>query len=169
MKKRENLLRFIAVGVIFCAVCLIYVGRLIYLQVAGQDYYTMAQPTTYVTRRVPIQAIRGEIYDRNGVALVTNEYTYDLQLDYGSFPGSESEKNAMVLDLLEAAERHGAEAQGYGSMPVTADATSQGVIVSFRGISLPPAVRGSGVLRLWWTVCTLTGAPKMMRIPPRLW
>ena len=133
MKKRENLLRFIAVGVIFCAVCLIYVGRLIYLQVAGQDYYTMAQPTTYVTRRVPIQAIRGEIYDRNGVALVTNEYTYDLQLDYGSFPGSESEKNAMVLDLLEAAERHGAEAQGYGSMPVTADATSQGVIVSFRG------------------------------------
>ena len=117
MKKRENLLRFMAVGVLFCAICMVYVGRLIYLQVAGQDYYTMSQPTTYVTRKVPIQAIRGEIYDRNGTPLVTNQYTYDLQLEYGSFPDRESEKNAMLLGLLEASVRHGAEATEYGSLP----------------------------------------------------
>lgn len=133
MKKRENLLRFVAVGVLFCAVCMVYVGRLIYLQVAGQDYYTMSQPTTYVTRKVPIQAIRGEIYDRNGTALVTNQYTYDLQLEYGSFPDSESEKNAMLLGLLEASVRHGAEANACGSLPFVLHPTAEGLTVSFRG------------------------------------
>ena len=135
MKKRENLLRFVAVGVLFCAVCVIYIGRLIYLQVAGQDYYTMSlgQPTTYVTRRVPIQAIRGEIYDRNGEALVTNLYSYDLQLEYSSFPDTEAEKNTMLLGLAEAGERHDEEQTPLGSLPVQVDATSEGLLVSFRG------------------------------------
>ena len=44
MKKRDNLLRYMTVGILFCVVCVVYVGRLIYLQVAGQDYYTMSQP-----------------------------------------------------------------------------------------------------------------------------
>ncbi|MBQ8641306.1 MAG: hypothetical protein IJ480_03740 [Clostridia bacterium] len=132
MKKRENLLRFMVVGVLFCAVCMVYVGRLIYLQVAGQDYYTMSQPKTYVTRTVPIQACRGEIYDRNGTALVTNRYTYDLQLDYGSFPAAESERNGMILGLLEAAERHEAQPSEYGSLPFEISETGNGLLVSFR-------------------------------------
>ncbi len=132
MKKRENQLRFLAVGVLFCAVCMVYVGRLIYLQVAGQDYYTMAQPTTYITRTVPIQACRGEIYDRNGVPLVTNRYTYDLQLEYSTFPKAESEKNEMVLGLLAAGERHGAAAVDIASLPFTIAGAGGGVTVSFR-------------------------------------
>ena len=122
-------MRFMAVGVFFCAVCLMFVGRLIYLQVAGQDYYTMSQPTTYITRRVPIQAVRGEIYDRYGTPLVTNRYTYDLQLEYASFPKGETEKNAMLTGLLAAGERHGAEPVTTGALPLTAEATSEGLLV----------------------------------------
>ncbi len=132
MKKREYHLRFFAVGILFCAVCMVYVGRLIYLQVAGQDYYTMAQPTTYVTRTVPIQACRGEIYDRNGVALVTNRYTYELQLDYSSFPKSEADRNEMVLGLLDAGVRHGVEPVGLSSLPFEIDEAGGGLVVSFR-------------------------------------
>ena len=119
MKKRENRLRFTIVGILFAAVCMVYTGRLIYLQVAGQDYYTMSQPTTYVTRQVPIQAVRGEIYDRYGKPLVTNRYTYDLQLEYSSFPKGEAEKNAMVTGLLAARERHGEEPAAAGALPTT--------------------------------------------------
>ena len=122
-----------AVGILFCAVCLVYVGRLIFLQVAGQDYYTQTPQISYVTRTVPIQACRGEIYDKNGVPLVTNRYSYDLQLDYASFPTAESEKNAMVLGLLQASVRHGCEPVEPGALPVTAEAASDGLILSFRG------------------------------------
>jgi len=106
MNKKENLIRFFAVGFIFCAVCLIYLGRLIYLQIAGQDYYTQYPPTVYYTRTVPIQAHRGEIFDRNGVPLVTNAYSYTLQLDYGSFPAAETDRNNLLLTICNAAEQH---------------------------------------------------------------
>ncbi|MBQ7922593.1 MAG: hypothetical protein IJ325_08465 [Clostridia bacterium] len=107
MNKKEHLIRFFAVGFIFCAVCLIYLGRLVYLQVAGQDYYATTPPPTYYTRTVPIQAHRGEIYDRNGVPLVTNAYSYTLQLDYGSFPKTESARNELLLTIFSASEQHG--------------------------------------------------------------
>lgn len=132
MKKRQNLIRYFTVGILFCAVCLVYLGRLVYLQVAGQDYYTQTPPVSYVTRTVPIQACRGEIYDRNGTALVTNHYTYDLQLDYGSFPKAETDRNALVFSLLEAAERHGAAPTDMGSLPFTIDTAMGGITVSFR-------------------------------------
>ena len=107
MNKKEHLIRFFAVGFIFCAVCLVYLGRLIYLQIAGQDYYVTTPPTVYYTRTVPIQAHRGEIYDRNGVPLVVNAYSHTLQLDYGSFPTTESGRNELLLTIFRAAEDHG--------------------------------------------------------------
>ena len=39
-KKRDHLERYIALGVFFAAVCLIFIARLINIQIAGQDYYT---------------------------------------------------------------------------------------------------------------------------------
>ena len=101
MKKKEHLIRYFALGILFCAFCVLYTGRLLYLQVAGQDYYTMATPTVYYTRTEPIQAFRGEIYDRNGTPLVTNQYTYNLQLDYGSFPKKEADKKAAAKKAKE--------------------------------------------------------------------
>ncbi len=101
MKKKEHLIRYFALGVLFCAFCVLYTGRLLYLQVAGQDYYTMATPTVYYTRTEPIQAFRGEIYDRNGTPLVTNTYTYTLQLDYGSFPDKNADENEVLCRAME--------------------------------------------------------------------
>ena len=106
-KKQEFIIRSIAVAVLFIVLCAVYTGRLIYLQVSGQDYYTMTRQNEYKTRTVPIKAQRGEIFDRNGKPLVTNEYTYDLQLDCASMPASVEEKNELLLTLVRSAVEYG--------------------------------------------------------------
>jgi len=106
-KRNEFIARSIAAAVLFIAMCVIYTGRLVYLQVSGQDYYTMARRTDYVTRTVTLKAQRGEIFDRNGKPLVTNQYAYDLQLDYASMPSGAAEKNEILLAILRSAERYG--------------------------------------------------------------
>ena len=65
-----------------CAVtfifCLLF-GRLAYLQINSYSYlqnYALDQ----WTRDLPIRANRGEIYDRNGVILATNQTSYDIYL-----------------------------------------------------------------------------------------
>lgn len=100
MKKREYLTRYVALAVVFVLVCLFYVGKLINYQVAGQDYYTMTQAGRTYTRTRPIQALRGQIYDANGKPLVTNKYSYSVNLDAGSIPRNNTEKNNFLLGLL---------------------------------------------------------------------
>ena len=70
------------IALIFCLICVIYLGRLFYIQISGRD--NDRQGGT-VTRTVTVQAVRGEIYDRNGTPLVVNRYTYDLTLPYDHF------------------------------------------------------------------------------------
>lgn len=70
--------RFVVGGIIL-TILLIYIVRLFYLQViAGDDYVTIAQDNAFLTR-INYPA-RGEIYDRNGQLLVTNEPAYDLMV-----------------------------------------------------------------------------------------
>lgn len=105
MKKQDNIVRLFAIGAIYLIIAAVYVGRLLYLQVSGQDYYTMSTPTAEYSRNVVIQAQRGEIYDRNGVPIVTNKYTYNLCLDYASKPKSAYELNEMLIDIRTIAGR----------------------------------------------------------------
>ncbi|MBR3998429.1 MAG: hypothetical protein IKI93_08820, partial [Clostridia bacterium] len=107
MKKQDNIGRLFAIGVIYLLIAAVYIVRLLYLQVSGQDYYTMSTPPAEYTRTVKIQAQRGEIYDRNGVPLVTNDYSYDLCLDYASKPSSGIELNEMLIDIRTIAARSG--------------------------------------------------------------
>lgn len=109
MNRRQHLARYIALCALFIAVCLIYIGRLVDLQIAGQDYYTISGSGQTVERIVPIQALRGQIYDTNGVPLVTNEYSYDINLDAASLPIANSEKNPLLLSILENISAGGGE------------------------------------------------------------
>ena len=98
--KRTHLWRFMLVAVVFCLACVIYLGRLFYIQISGRDDRYAGETTT---RTVTIQAVRGEIYDRNGTALVSNRYTYDLALVYGSFSALDTRtENDTLLSILEA-------------------------------------------------------------------
>ena len=106
-KEKSGIARYIALGAIFVAVSLIYIFRLINLQVAGQDYYSMTTPIRQRTRTVRIQAMRGEIFDRNGKPLVTNDYSWEVRFDYGSFPRNSAGRNDTVLSTLKIAEERG--------------------------------------------------------------
>lgn len=107
MKKRNFFLRYACLGVLFLLSCIIFMTRLVSLQIAGQDYYTMASSTEHTIRTEVIQALRGSIYDRNGKMLVTNAYAYDVNLDAASMPKTNDGKNKLILSVISDAEYMG--------------------------------------------------------------
>lgn len=103
--KSRHTLRPLVIVAAFCLICVIYLGRLFHIQIAGKtDLYN----TGNTTRTETIRAVRGEIYDRNGKPLVKNRYTYDLTLTYASFAELDNKtanKTALFL-LTECAKEN---------------------------------------------------------------
>ncbi len=98
--------RYIAVAAVFCVVCLVYIGRMFYVQIIARKNY-LGDAGKYTTEYRVIQAVRGEIYDRNGVKLVGNHYTYRFVLDYASLPRGKANENDVLLSVLGAMEQYG--------------------------------------------------------------
>ena len=86
--------------VLFAVVCLVYAARLINVQIAGRDYYPLVSDDTY-KRTVKIQAQRGEVFDRNGVPLIKNSYSYDIVLDRGTLPRSNAAENEALIKIYQ--------------------------------------------------------------------
>jgi len=126
--KNNNLWRLFAIGAMVCVVAVVYIGRLLFLQVSGQDYYSMSTPTVLKTRKVTVQAQRGEIYDRNGKPLVVNDYTYDISIDYATKPTGK-ELNDMLLDLMTVAKKVDSQLITPKSS-LTVDVTDVGLVFS---------------------------------------
>ena len=104
-EKKSHQWRFMTLAIIFCVICMIYLGRLFYIQISGRsDSYDKG--TT--VRRVTVQAVRGEIYDRNGNALVSNRYTYDLVLSHAAFNATNNLRsvNSACLQMLEGLRKN---------------------------------------------------------------
>lgn len=108
LRERKNpILRYMLVVSVFCLVCVIYLGRLFYIQISGREN---TYDTGTTTRVVTVQAARGEIYDRNGNALVTNRFSYDLTLSYSVLASSGlKNSNQVCLSLLGALEETDAQ------------------------------------------------------------
>ncbi len=104
--KKRYIFRYMLIALIFCTVCVIYLGRLFYVQIAGRESVFDTGTTTV---KVKVMAARGEILDRNGKPLVTNKYTYDLSLSYSSLAVvGASRANVTYMRLLEALDVCGA-------------------------------------------------------------
>ena len=84
--------RFVIAG-LFVVILLIYTCRLFYLQVIEEKYKAMANDNAFLTQTM--YPARGQIYDRNGVLLVTNEPAYDLMVTMRNV------KNLDTLDLCK--------------------------------------------------------------------
>ncbi len=106
-KKRGYFIRYLTLAAVFVIVCLIYTGRLIGYQITGQNPAANTSKSDYSYRYETIHAQRGEIFDRNGVPLVINVFTYDIRLDGGSMPYAQAEKNDIILSVLSDAETDG--------------------------------------------------------------
>lgn len=103
----NHTLRYLGIVTFFCLICVIYLGRLFFIQISGRENEYKADITERV---VTVQAVRGEIYDRNGVKLVANRYSYDLSLTHGQFYAlSVQERNNVCLSVQNALAKRGGE------------------------------------------------------------
>ena len=102
----RSISRLWGLGIAFLLVCAFYVIRLGILELSSQNIGGHKQDGT-TERTVVVQAVRGQIYDRNGVPLVVNDYTYDLTLDYSVLPKDQTARNDAVLKALLMLEECG--------------------------------------------------------------
>jgi len=107
VKKREHFARYVAMAVLLIGFAVAFVIRLINIEVTGQGYTEDTSRGNFRTRTETIQALRGEIYDRNGKPLVTNEYYYEIYLDAGSLSSKNEKRNGVILTVLNDAEAYG--------------------------------------------------------------
>ena len=91
--------RLWGLGIAFLLVCAFYAVRLAILELHPDNIGGHKQDGT-TERTVVVQAVRGQIYDRNGVPLVVNAYTYDLTLDYAVLPKDQIARNDAILKAL---------------------------------------------------------------------
>ncbi len=103
---QHRIARLGGLGIGFLVVCLLYVIRLSTLQLTSENIGGHRQDGT-VERQVTVQAVRGQIYDRNGVPLVTNTYVYNLTVDYAVLPRENAERNPILLSALHILESCG--------------------------------------------------------------
>lgn len=92
--------RLTVVLCIFLAFC-VFAGSLVYYQVINGDVYAAAG-TSNTGRNTTITAARGEIYDRNGVPLVTNRQGYSIVFQAALFPSTKDHEksNAVIAALI---------------------------------------------------------------------
>lgn len=108
MKKNTVLVRIVSLGAMFLLICAAYLVLLINYQITGHDYYLPIGDNDSV-RYVKIDAKRGEIYDRNGKALVINTTNYSIELEYGAMPRGGKDFNDIILKVRDAVIRGGGE------------------------------------------------------------
>ncbi len=99
MRKTYNARRAKAVLAVLAAAIAVFLVRIYYVQVvqAKEVRQTAAQ-----TVKVPVEALRGEIRDRNGNLLVTNRQVRTIAFNFNLFPpGKESaHRNEIILSLI---------------------------------------------------------------------
>ena len=114
MKKKSQIIGVIAL----CAMTFFVLSgltlRLAYLQlVKGTEYAQTAQRIS--KRSYTVAAARGQLYDRSGIPLVSNQLSYTVVLDYLSW--DKQNQNAVLLRLAELLDSR--DISWYDTLPVT--------------------------------------------------
>ena len=103
MKEKKNSTRkYLVLPLVFMLLCLIFVARLVNLQFNKEKTEQLRAESEYTKETVVIQALRGNICDRNGTILVSNSYSYDIIFDYNYMPDDFVEFNRTILATLDA-------------------------------------------------------------------
>ena len=111
--------RTAVLGVLLIPLFIVLIVRLFQLQIVrGDEYYEDYVNTT--RKEVSIPAIRGNIYDRNGVLLAGNKVVYNVTLTDGNYyTRSNGAFNEMIISLIELLEKYDADIVQV--LPVTLD------------------------------------------------
>lgn len=101
-KKQNANQKFIILSVLFSVVCLIFIARLVNLQFDFKKTDELRAESEFTSETKVIQALRGNICDRNGNVLVSSSYAYDIIFDYNSMPDDFVAFNDTILAVLKA-------------------------------------------------------------------
>lgn len=96
--------RFNILIIFICIVGIIFILKLYDLQIVNGESYR-EQSEKRLVREVEVEGPRGEIYDRYGKLLVTNEIGYDLCLYYTKI--EKVELNEILLKVAQILEKNG--------------------------------------------------------------
>ena len=108
-RRRRSTVRYTAIAVVFFLICVIVLARLINFQIISKEDYAPAGNSGEYVERVYVESLRGNICDRNGKVLVTNETVYGLIINYATIPDTKAEVNEVLLAALNAIDKAGEE------------------------------------------------------------
>ena len=94
--------RYVTITVVFCVICLAFLIVLGVIQARGT---TLPEREEGYVRTYTVPGLRGEIYDRNGVKIVSNSDSYDLIFEYGAMSDTRKEVNDALLAVMEAVDK----------------------------------------------------------------
>ena len=98
--KNSKSARYLAIFVFFLVACLVFTAKMVNLQIISKDKY--APNSNETVERVYIEAVRGNLCDRNGKILVRDDRVYNFILDYDTIPDSSRQLNRVLLTALRA-------------------------------------------------------------------
>lgn len=98
----RSTIKHLLISSAFALVCILFAARLIFLQFDAQKTEDLRAQTEFTTETQVIQALRGNICDRNGKPLVSSAYSYDIVFDYNSMPDDFVAFNRTILAVLDA-------------------------------------------------------------------
>ena len=98
----KSVQKYTIISILFALVCLVFVARLAHLQFDPQKTDDLRAESEFTTETEIIQALRGNICDRNGNVLVTTSFAYDIVFDYNDMPDNFIEFNRTILKVIDA-------------------------------------------------------------------
>ena len=111
--------RILVLGFVLIPLAVLLFVRLFQLQIVrGNDYYEDYMNMT--RKEVSIAAMRGNIYDRNGILLAGNRVVYSVAVsDDNYYTKTDGEFNEMLLRLIHTLDRYGMSPEK--TIPVSVD------------------------------------------------
>ena len=103
---KRKALRYGALTAVFCLACAVFFLRLVHFQVVSKDKFAPTSSEETV-ETIKIEAVRGNICDRNGTVLVQSSMRYDFILDYNTMPESKADLNRLLLTAAKAMQDNG--------------------------------------------------------------
>ena len=97
--------RVFIVGIMVLGMFAFMIARLFELQIVEGETYQNDLKTS-ILRQLSIPASRGNIYDKYGRPLATNDVAYTVKID-NSIKVDEKQKNATYMELVRIIERSG--------------------------------------------------------------
>lgn len=106
MQSKFEKRRFFSVFAIVCCIFAVFLVHLFELQVVGKNE---GANTVVSVVDVPVEAVRGEILDRNGYPLATNKKVNKIIFNYSAFPKEYEERNRIILKLITLFDKNKTE------------------------------------------------------------